>query len=389
MKNEYEEGGMRITDVECLDRSLKLRQYLRAQKSKHVISEIQKMTLGENGELAQEYDKITDIEKVAQSAKNSLNIIIDHNRELYKKLEQEEFETNKNLIDEVASINLKTYLNRKKKVLASCILKSITKMGIETLGELVEGYEHEIDVNKNKSMKIILHSFPKHLVEIAKCFNEMTNGNKESLKYIQLNTTTRTSIDIITTKELQLTLKQAMNRLESANFVERLDVDTFDATNIIKFRQRCKNAKLRNIYFRLIHNDFYTHSRMKRFKMTSSDKCPRCMATETTRHLFWECSHSNHIWNLFNNLMYKNNKKEDLITSYDKIFTAGSNEVVNIIKISIIKEIIQIDRPVNWKKENLDLLVQNIYKIDTYYAKKEQTKSDNKWENFKDSSNNN
>jgi hypothetical protein len=87
--------------------------------------------------------------------------------------------------------------------------------------------------------------------------------------------------------------------------------------------------------------------------------------------------------------MYKNNKKEDLITSYDKIFTAGSNEVVNIIKISIIKEIIQIDRPVNWKKENLDLLVQNIYKIDTYYTKKEQTKSDNKWENFKDSSNNN
>ncbi len=87
--------------------------------------------------------------------------------------------------------------------------------------------------------------------------------------------------------------------------------------------------------------------------------------------------------------MYKNNKKEDLITSYDKIFTAGSNEVVNIIKISIIKEIIQIDRPVNWKKENLDLLVQNIYKIDTYYAKKEQTKSDNKWENFKDSSKSN
>ena len=87
--------------------------------------------------------------------------------------------------------------------------------------------------------------------------------------------------------------------------------------------------------------------------------------------------------------MHKNNKKEDLVTSYDKIFTAGSNEVVNIIKISIIKEIIQIDRPVNWKKENLDLLVQNIYKIDTYYTKKEQTKSDNKWENFKDSSNSN
>jgi hypothetical protein len=46
MKSEYEEGGMKITDVECLDRSLKLRQFIRAQKSKHVISKIQKMTLG-------------------------------------------------------------------------------------------------------------------------------------------------------------------------------------------------------------------------------------------------------------------------------------------------------------------------------------------------------
>jgi hypothetical protein len=27
--------------------------------------------------------------------------------------------------------------------------------------------------------------------------------------------------------------------------------------NIIKFRKNCKNPKLRNIYFRLIHNDFF------------------------------------------------------------------------------------------------------------------------------------
>jgi len=271
-------------------------------------------------------------------------------------------------------------LSRKKKVFAVCILKSLGNIGLQTLGELVEAYEHERDANKNKAMKIILLSFPKHLVEIAKCFNETLNEDEEKLKYIQLNSKIRTSIDIITTKDFQLTLKHALKRVESANFTERLEVNSFEASNIIQFRQRCKNAKLRNIYFRLIHNDFYTHSRMKRFKMTSTDKCPRCTATETTQHLLWECKHTNQIWILFNNLMNKNNKKEDLVTSYDKIFTAGSNEIINLIKISIIKELIQIERPVNWKKENLDHLVKNMYEIDTYY---DHSKSEKEWKILK------
>jgi hypothetical protein len=41
MKNEYVEGGMRVTDVECLNRALKLKQFFRAQKTNHVISKIQ------------------------------------------------------------------------------------------------------------------------------------------------------------------------------------------------------------------------------------------------------------------------------------------------------------------------------------------------------------
>jgi hypothetical protein len=36
MKNSYEEGGMKVTDVECLDRSLKLRQFIRAEQPRHL-----------------------------------------------------------------------------------------------------------------------------------------------------------------------------------------------------------------------------------------------------------------------------------------------------------------------------------------------------------------
>jgi hypothetical protein len=36
-----------------------------------------------------------------------------------------------------------------------------------------------------------------------------------------------------------------------------------------------RNPKLRNIYFRLIHNDFFTGVRMKKYRMTKDDECPR------------------------------------------------------------------------------------------------------------------
>jgi hypothetical protein len=42
MKNEYELGGLKIPDIESLDRSLKLRQFIRASKSKHVIHQMYK-----------------------------------------------------------------------------------------------------------------------------------------------------------------------------------------------------------------------------------------------------------------------------------------------------------------------------------------------------------
>jgi hypothetical protein len=270
MKNDYDKGGMKITDVECLNRSLKLRQFIRAHNSRHAISTIQDILTSKDGCIKQEYSSISNEEDIVKSAQETLNIIIDHNREKYRSLEQEEYETDKNLIDEVASINLKEFLRRKKKVFALCILKQITNNGITNLGELVLAYEHEIDVNLNKAMKIVISSFPKHLINIAKCFNEEINYINEKVKYLQLSHQNRKAIEIITTKELQSSLKTACNRLESADFNHRLGTTNFKPEYIINFRKICQNSKLRNIFFRLIHNDFFTHERMLRYKMTNS-----------------------------------------------------------------------------------------------------------------------
>jgi isoleucyl-tRNA synthetase len=114
-----------------------------------------------------------------------------------------------------------------------------------------------------------LNAIPTELVAIAKCtkVDPSMNNQGSDLKNIQLEKEMRTHIHSITTKELQQTLKRVMNKLESLNVTVKLNINQFDVENILQTRHNCKNAKLRNIYFRMINGDFYSNARMKKFKM--------------------------------------------------------------------------------------------------------------------------
>ena len=84
MKNEHSKGGMKkITDVERLNRSLKIKQFFRSSVSKHAIANIKLNIM--NGNLVQEYSKVTNYESVCQSTMETMNIITDYNRSQYKK----------------------------------------------------------------------------------------------------------------------------------------------------------------------------------------------------------------------------------------------------------------------------------------------------------------
>jgi hypothetical protein len=84
MKNDYSKGGMKVTDVESLDRSFKLKQFIRAYNSNHVISKIQALLSTKSGHckcMHQEYANVTEEESICKSAQETLNIKIDYNRE--------------------------------------------------------------------------------------------------------------------------------------------------------------------------------------------------------------------------------------------------------------------------------------------------------------------
>jgi hypothetical protein len=383
MKNEYEYGGMKVTDLECLDRSIKLMQLIRAHNSNHIISKIQQMLSEDGGQgvdLKQEYDKITSKEAICKSAQETINILTDYNRQNYNDLTQEEIETDRNLIDEVASINLKTYLARKKRIFLVCILKPILESGITTLGELVQAHEHEQDRNLNKSMKIILNSFPPKLRNIAESYCEDINSVTAKLRHILISPSNRVPIEIVSAKELQSILKIAMKKVEVTNFQSKLGID-FEPDNITKFRRNCKNTKLRIIYFRLIHRDFFTYSRMLKYKMTQSDKCPRCGVTETINHLLWECHHAKLIWNEYNNFMTNVGKQTERVNNYKEIYIPGDIPATALIKIKVTQELIQMNRPTNWTNLKMENLVKELINMEKYIAKENHdlTKFLKKW----------
>jgi hypothetical protein len=366
MKNDYEHAGMKITDVECLNRSLKLRQFMRAQKSNHVIARIQNL-LSKNDETSfsthQEYSKITKEEPICQSAQESLNLITDYNREQYERITEEEFETNKHLINEISSINLVDYFNRKRHIFMACMLKPLTVKGITTLGELVQNFEFETEDKTLKTMKIIMQTFPKKLIQISKCFIEDINDNDENLKFIRIEDNTWKSIECITVKDLQITLKKILKKTETTNFNQKLGIQNFKEDNIIKLRSKCQNAKFRNLYFRLIHNDFFTHVRMKKYKMTQTDCCPRCGNMETARHLLFDCSHARNIWDNYNEIVI-----EDKVITYEDLIQVNDSQAAIMIKMKLIQELIQIERPKNWNKERIIGVIENLIEIERYNA---------------------
>jgi hypothetical protein len=146
-------------------------------------------------------------------------------------------------------------------------------------------------------------------------------------------------------------------------------------------RQNCQNSKLRNIYFRLIHNDFFTREKTKKYKMVDSDECERCNESETTRHLMWECPHVKIIWNSYNRIMLLTKNKDDPVKTYQDIFKSCNRPSTNIFKLQTIKSLIQIIRPKNWTEENVFAMFKEIIDIEryNYKLKRKEDKFRSKW----------
>jgi len=127
-------------------------------------------------------------------------------------------------------------LARKNKVFMLCMMKPLTKNGITTLSEFIQAYEYETDERLSKTKKIIISTFPETLLNISKCHNKEINSDTEDMKYMLIAPNTRKNLHSITVKELQVTLKIALKKIETLDVKNKLGIENFDEENIIRFR---------------------------------------------------------------------------------------------------------------------------------------------------------
>jgi hypothetical protein len=120
---------------------------------------------------------------------------------------------------------------------------------------------------------------------------------------------------------------------------------------------------------------------MLKYKMTQSDKCPRCGVTETINHLLWECHHAKLIWNEYNNFMTNVSKQTERVNNYKEIYIPGDIPATALIKIKVTQELIQMNRPTNWSSLKMENLVKELINMEKYIAKENHdlTKFLKKW----------
>ena len=104
---------------------------------------------------------------------------------------------------------------------------------------------------------------------------------------------------------------------------------------------------------------------MFKFKMVNNDKCKRCNEVENYKHLIWECREARKIWQLYNEYATSVNQQGEVI-EYDNVYKIGNNANMNKVKIKIIQEMIQMERPTNWTIENINNIAKNINKLELY-----------------------
>ena len=373
LKNKYVEGGLNVTDIECLDRSLKTRQYVRADRSRHPIKSIQQYCIemiGQNKTIDQGYSKITNIECVTMTAQSTINVF---NSVIRKELNEnaDRYTGDMTAINYVGSINIKLFLKMSNNKLIECVYRPLLAEGVETLHELVGEVEIEHDRNRLRRLRMVLQAFPAGLVELASTFNEDNNVDTDVRYSIMGENQNWLNLNIVTTKELQSILKINLGKVSSQDHKTKLVIEEFDKDNILKFRNKCKNIKLRHIFYRLISGDIFSKERMCRFGMINNNICERCQQIETTRHLLWGCVESRNIWELFNVWSANNNTISNVMNEYQDIYKIDDCAHVCKVKMKIIQEMIQIERPSGWNLERINLISNNIKRIELYNKNKQ------------------
>ena len=208
LKNGYEHGGLNITDIECLNRSVKLRQFMRAWSVDHPISTIQMYCLencGYSKTIMLEYERLTDKEAVVRSAQSTINILSDYMRESIR-YSLDEFTGDTSAVYFCGITPIRSYLLRSGRLLLNGMAAELRRDEIISLHDLCIEGEVQMDRNKQITLRNVKSAFPTWMVELAGAYDgDNMDDSMGMVSYLDHNKLW-VELNNVTTKQLQLTL---------------------------------------------------------------------------------------------------------------------------------------------------------------------------------------
>jgi hypothetical protein len=211
LKNHIAEGGLNITDVECLNNSLKFRQFIRADKSRHLIKIIPGYCMeqiGYNCDIQQEYNKITKKEEVTRVAQIMINNLCDYTRSTTVN-NLDKYTGDINAVNSIAATKINKCWLRTKRKLFHCVYIPLGNEGMKFLHEICDEEESERERAKLKRIGMVIVNIQSEMVEMAAIYNKNVNNDSTGLKYKLMKGEEWMELNKITTTDMQTILKVA------------------------------------------------------------------------------------------------------------------------------------------------------------------------------------
>ncbi len=355
MKRDYDQGGLKVVDIESLDKALKLKQFMKADLSKHPIRDIQQYlieSLNYDNLFNQDYCRFTNLEPIVNSAQHTLN-------ELSLKLRasvDNDLRINKIpssvKIDLVAAIDVKEYLDRNKQDLLACFFKPLFRSGIENLKQLVMEFTYPRSDNFTRLTSFVIKAFPNGWVKLVQdnitCNPEIILKDNIMLDDSKSCKSYKCTVAMIKKRLLKVESIEAFPYEIKLGIIKHEGLNPFTVARKVNYSTNLKIFK-----FRLLHMDVFTKERMFKFKMTENDNCDFCGIKETVKHVLWDCARARGVWNQLSLLL--NEIELDTEIKFENLFVGynPTNKALEGILTRFTQILLRIDREKAISMENI------------------------------------
>ena len=100
-----------------------------------------------------------------------------------------------------------------------------------------------MDRNQQITIKNFKAAFTAGMMELARSYDEDSNDDSQGLTWYLGAKREWEELKYVTTKNMQLTLKVAMKKIETQNLDQRLGLNNFDSSQLSRFKDQYKNIR--------------------------------------------------------------------------------------------------------------------------------------------------